>query len=48
MLSVTATGKTLKETLDAAYKSINLITFKGMYYRKDIGAKSLGDSISNY
>lgn len=39
VLGVTAIGKTLQETLDRAYEAICQIKFKGMQYRKDIGAK---------
>jgi phosphoribosylamine---glycine ligase len=42
VLGVSATGKTLKESLDKAYKAIEKITFEGMAYRRDIGKKSLG------
>lgn len=41
VLGVTATGKTLRETLDKAYEGVRAISFKNMYYRKDIGAKAL-------
>jgi len=41
VLGVTATGKTLKEALDRAYEAICHIKFKGMQYRKDIGAKAI-------
>ncbi|MCR4328399.1 MAG: phosphoribosylamine--glycine ligase [Patescibacteria group bacterium] len=41
VLGVTAIGKTLKEALDKAYQAVGKIHFEGMYYRKDIGAKSL-------
>lgn len=38
VLSVTALGKNLCEAREKAYKSIENIRFKDMYYRKDIGA----------
>jgi phosphoribosylamine---glycine ligase len=41
VLGVTAVGKTLQEALDRAYEAIRHIKFKGMQYRKDIGAKAI-------
>jgi phosphoribosylamine--glycine ligase len=41
VLGVSATGPTLKEALDRAYKAIGKISFEGMQYRKDIGKKAL-------
>ena len=41
VLGVTATGKTLQRALSRAYKAVRCIKFKGMQFRKDIGAKSL-------
>lgn len=41
VLGVSATGKTLKEALDAAYKGADLIQFEGKCFRRDIGAKAL-------
>ena len=41
VLSVSATGSTLKDALDTAYKGVACITFENMYYRRDIGAKTL-------
>ena len=40
-LGVSATGSTLKEALNKAYKAIEKISFEGMQYRKDIGKKAL-------
>lgn len=37
VLGVTATGKTLDEALDSAYKAVEKISFEGAHYRKDIG-----------
>jgi phosphoribosylamine--glycine ligase len=37
VLNVTATGFSLDDALDKAYKAIKLIHFDGMHYRKDIG-----------
>jgi len=41
VLGVTAVGETLRETLGRADEAINYIAFKGMQYRKDIGAKAI-------
>lgn len=41
VLGVTEIGDDLKGALDDAYKNIEDISFEGMQYRKDIGAKSL-------
>ena len=41
VLGVSATGNSLQEALDKAYKAIKKITFEGMQYRKDIGKKAL-------
>ena len=41
VLGVSATGNNLKEALATAYEAISKIHFEGMYYRKDIGQKSL-------
>ncbi len=40
VLGVTAIGDNLEEALSGAYESIESISFDGMQYRKDIGAKS--------
>ena len=37
VLTVTALGNNLQETIQSAYKSIEKIDFEGCYYRKDIG-----------
>lgn len=37
VLGVTATGKNLEEARQKAYSAIELISFEGMQYRKDIG-----------
>ncbi len=42
VLHVTASGDTLQQALDTAYKAIALIHFPGMQYRRDIGASELG------
>ncbi|MDO8590108.1 MAG: phosphoribosylamine--glycine ligase [bacterium] len=41
VLYVTAVGATLKEAIYRAYAGVKCISFEGMQYRKDIGAKSL-------
>ena len=41
VLGISATGKTLREALNRAYKAVNHIQFENMQYRKDIGAKAL-------
>lgn len=41
VLGVTATGSTLQDALETAYRAIDFISFEGMQYRRDIGAKSL-------
>ena len=41
VLGVTATGDTLREALDRAYEAVHHIKFKGMRFRKDIGAKAI-------
>lgn len=39
VFSVAATGKTLQEAVDTAYKGVESIHFDGMFYRKDIAAR---------
>ena len=41
VLGVSATGNSLQEALDKAYKAVELIDFEGMQYRKDIGRGAL-------
>ena len=41
VLCVTATESTLKSAIDKAYEGVSKISFKDMWYRKDIGAKGL-------
>lgn len=41
VFSVTALGKTLKESIDKAYKAVEKVSFDRAYYRTDIGAKAL-------
>ncbi|MBI2598243.1 MAG: phosphoribosylamine--glycine ligase [Candidatus Diapherotrites archaeon] len=39
VLGVTALGKTVKESIQKAYKAVSKISFEKMHYRKDIGKK---------
>lgn len=41
VLSVAALGDTVSDAQDKAYKSIEKISFEGMYYRKDIGYRAI-------
>jgi len=41
VLNVCGLGKTIKESIDNAYKGVKQINFNGMHYRKDIGFKAL-------
>lgn len=41
VLGISATGKTLREAVNIAYKAITKIKFDGMQYRKDIATKAL-------
>lgn len=41
VLGVSATGNTLEEALEKAYKATEKISFDGMQYRKDIGKKTI-------
>jgi phosphoribosylamine--glycine ligase len=41
VLGVTAMAETLEESLALAYEGLGRIQFDGMYYRKDIGSRSL-------
>jgi phosphoribosylamine---glycine ligase len=41
VLSVTAAAATLPAAIDRCYSAMGKISFKGMHYRRDIGAKSL-------
>ncbi len=41
VLGVSATGNTLPEALEKAYKAIESINFDGMQYRKDIGKNAM-------
>jgi len=41
VLGVTALGDTIKDAIDRAYKVTGLITWDGVQYRRDIGAKAV-------
>lgn len=41
VLGVTALGGTVKEAIDRAYQGVKEITWPGVHYRKDIGAKAM-------
>jgi phosphoribosylamine--glycine ligase len=41
VLGVTGTGKTVKESIEKAYKGVALISFEGMQFRKDIGRRAI-------
>jgi len=41
VLTVTATGKTLKEAKEKVYNAVKRIHFEGMHYRTDIGDKGI-------
>ncbi len=45
VLSVSAVGATLQEALNRAYEGISKIHFEGMYFRRDIGAKTLAAKV---
>ena len=42
VLNVTATAPTLAAARDRAYEACAKISFEGMFYRRDIGARALG------
>jgi len=41
VLGVTALGYTIKDAIDRAYQAAGLISWNGVQYRRDIGAKAL-------
>ena len=41
VIAATATGKTLREAVDKAYRVVGLVQFEGMQYRKDIAHRAL-------
>ena len=42
VIAATATGETLTEAVDAAYKTVRSVNFEGMQCRRDIAARALG------
>lgn len=46
VLNVTAVAPTLAEARERAYEAAWLISFEGMFYRKDIGMRALADGTS--
>ncbi len=42
VLSVSATGSPLAKAQELAYRAVEKISYDGKYYRRDIGAKSIG------
>ena len=41
VLGITASGDTLRQALDAAYAAADGVSFDGVHYRRDIGARAL-------
>ncbi|MFA5104114.1 MAG: phosphoribosylamine--glycine ligase [Candidatus Margulisiibacteriota bacterium] len=41
VLGVTSLGNSIKDAVDNAYAAVSKIKFKGMHYRKDIGARAI-------
>ena len=41
VIAATATGSTLRDAVDRAYKGVKIIKFEGMQYRKDIAYRAL-------
>ena len=41
VLGVTALGSTVKEAIERAYRGVDLISWHGMQFRRDIGAKAM-------
>ena len=41
VLGVTSLGNSIKEAVENAYRAVSTIKFKGMHYRKDIGARAI-------
>jgi len=41
VLGVTGLGSTIGDAINKTYKAVNKISFEGMHYRKDIGARAL-------
>lgn len=47
VLGVSAVGNDLNEALKTAYEAVEKISFEGMQYRKDIGAKAMASQTCN-
>ena len=43
VLGITALGDTFQDAVDRAYSAVGKIDFQGMFYRKDIGARVIGE-----
>jgi len=41
VLTVVASGSDYRHAIDRAYEAVGMISFDGMHYRKDIGAKAI-------
>ena len=41
ILTVVGHGLTYRDAIDVAYSATDLVRFKGMHYRRDIGSKAL-------
>jgi len=41
VLGVTALGDNIKFAIQNAYRAVDMIKFKGMHFRKDIGKKAI-------
>ncbi|KAK1986346.1 phosphoribosylglycinamide synthetase [Colletotrichum cereale] len=48
VFSVAATGKTLREAVSAAYAGAESIRFQGMFYRRDISARSVKSRLGRH
>ena len=46
VLNVVALGKGIRNAIDKAYRACSMISFDGMHYRKDIGHRALGRTVS--
>jgi phosphoribosylamine--glycine ligase len=44
VLTIVASGSDYRKAIDRAYDAVRQISFDGMHYRKDIGAKALAES----
>jgi phosphoribosylamine--glycine ligase len=41
VLNVTAVGRDIRSAIDTVYKNIDRVSFDGVYYRRDIGSKTI-------